>query len=369
MPHIHDGGEGNMAPLVSFLTSAYQTERYVGETIESVLAQTRGDWQLIVVDNGNSDEMARIVSNYTSDPRITLIRQENKGIGGGLSAAANAADGRYLCPLHSDDALDPHYCERIGALTEDDPGIDAIGCNAVLFWDPDADDRQKAREYFAAIGRKTTPDPSRAVSFTELLDEGVPPYAGAIRREAWVAHGGFEPSADVEADVALWLRLAAAGYDVRILPDKLVRIRVRPDSHSHDQANIDAFEERLQRAFLLVGRDQGLSESAMAATGMLRRLRYIIPLRRARSALLAGDVQGARTAARDAFRQQRTVRAAAVYAGLRLSPGLLAAIHPAKNRIQNALRRALSRMSGQRREAAPARPESAGPRAPREAQP
>ena len=84
---------------MSFLTSAYQTERYVSETIESVLAQTRGDWELIVVDNGNSDEMARIVSNYTSDPRITLIRQENKGIGGGLGAAANAADGRYLCPL------------------------------------------------------------------------------------------------------------------------------------------------------------------------------------------------------------------------------------------------------------------------------
>jgi glycosyltransferase involved in cell wall biosynthesis len=64
MPHVHDGGEGGKAPLLSFLTSAYQTERYVSETIESVLAQTRGDWQLIVVDNGNSDEMARIVSNY-----------------------------------------------------------------------------------------------------------------------------------------------------------------------------------------------------------------------------------------------------------------------------------------------------------------
>ena len=66
---------------------------------------------------------------------------------------------------------------------------------------------------------------------------------------------------------------------------------------------------------------------------MLRRLRYHSSLRRARSALLAGDVQAARTAARDAFQQQRTLRAAAVFAGLRLSPGLLAAIHPAKNRV------------------------------------
>ena len=128
---------------------------------------------------------------------------------------------------------------------------------------------------------------------------------------------------------------------------------MRPDSSSRDPANIEAFEERLQRAYLLVGREQGLSESAMAATGMLRRLRYSSSLRRARSALLAGDVQGARTAARDAFQQRRTVRAAAVFAGLRLSPGLLAAIHPAKNRVQSALRRARFRMSGQRHVEAP----------------
>ena len=366
MPQIRDGGYGKTAPLVSFLTSACRTERYINETIESVLAQIRGDWQLIVVDNGNSDEMARIIGNYTSDPRITLIRQDNKGIDGEFSAAANAADGRYLCPLASDDALDPHYCERIGALIDADPGIDAVGCNAVLFWDPDADNRQKPRAYFASIGRKTTPNPSRAVTFTELLDEGVPPYAGAIRRETWDAHGGFEPPADIEPDVTMWLRLVAAGHDVRILPDRLVSIRQRPDSSSRDPANIDAISERLERTLFRVGREQGLSESAMAATGMLRRWRYFSALRRARSALLAGDVQAARTAARDAFQQRRTVRAAAVLGGLHLSPGLLAAIHPAKNRLASALRRAQYRMLGQLRGEAPSRLERAGARAPLE---
>ena len=152
MPQIHDGGDGNTAPFVSFLTTAYRTEQYVSETIKSVLAQTRGDWELIVVDNGNSDEMARIVGNYTSDPRITLIRQDNKGYVGGVSAAAAVAQGRYLCVLDSDDAVQPNYCERIGALIDGDPGIDAVGCNAMLFREPD--DRQKPGEYFDSIGRK-----------------------------------------------------------------------------------------------------------------------------------------------------------------------------------------------------------------------
>ena len=75
-------------PLISFLVSAYQTEDIVGETIRSVLAQTSGDWELIVVDNGNSDEMACVVGQFTDDPRITLIRQENKGVRGGVTAAA-----------------------------------------------------------------------------------------------------------------------------------------------------------------------------------------------------------------------------------------------------------------------------------------
>jgi hypothetical protein len=349
-----DRRTSNGTPFVSFLTTAYKTEQYVSETIESVLAQTRDDWELIVVDNGNSDEMARIISNYTSDPRITMIRQDNKGYVGGVSAAAAAATGRYLCVLDSDDAVQPNYCERIGALIDADPGIDAVGCNAMLFWEPD--DRQKPGEYFALVGRKAAPDSSRSATFTELLNEGVPPYAGTMRREAWDALGGYESSPDVEPDVVLWLRLASTGRDVRLLPDKLIRSRRRATSLSTDPENIDAFEDRMQQSFGLVAGEHGLSESAVATAAMVRRLRYHRSLRKARSALLAGDVQVARTAARDAFRQQRTLRAAVTLGGLQLSPGLLAAIHPAKNRVANALRRAQNRTLCQRRGHAPTRP-------------
>ena len=362
MAQMHDGGEDKTGPFVSFLTTAYQTEQYVSETIESVLAQTRGDWELIVVDNGNSDEMARIISNYTSDPRITLIRQDNKGYTGGVSAAAAVAEGRYLCVLDSDDAVQPSYCERIGALIDADPGIDAVGCNATLFREPD--DGQKSAEYFASIGRKSAPDSSRSASFTELLNDGVPSYVGTIRREAWDALGGYECSPDVEPDVVLWLRLASTGRDVRILPDKLIRSRIRATSLSKDAANIEAFEERMQQSFGLVALEHGLSDSAAAKAATLRRLRYHRSLRKARSAMLAGDVQAARTAARDAFRQQRTLRAAVALCGLHLSPHLLAAIHPAKNRLANTLRRAQNRMPGQLRVGIPTRPEWATPRPP-----
>jgi len=188
------------------------------------------------------------------------------------------------------------------------------------------------------------PDTSRAMSLEEMLDEGVPLYLGAFRRDVWDAHDAFGPASDAEPDVALWLSLAAAGRDIRVLPDRLARIRRRPDSVSHDPSAIEEFESKLQQAFLTVCGDDPVSEAAVSSSGMLHRVRYSIALRRARWALLDGDVRGARAAASDAYRHQRTLRAAAVIVALRISPRMLRSIHPAKNRAQNALRRARFRV-------------------------
>ena len=65
-------------PMFSFLSPAYRTEKTLSRTIDSVRAQTRSDWELVVVDNGNSDAIAAVVGPYLSDPRIRLIRQENR---------------------------------------------------------------------------------------------------------------------------------------------------------------------------------------------------------------------------------------------------------------------------------------------------
>jgi glycosyltransferase involved in cell wall biosynthesis len=332
-------------PFISFLTTAYQTERYVDETIQSVLAQTRTDWELIVVDNGNSDEMAGIVRKYTCDPRIRLLRQENKGIRGGVTAAADVAIGRYVCSLDSDDMLNQDFCERIGALIDAEPAIDAVSCDAELF--PDPDDGGRPTGWFE--GWTTVPDPSRPMSLSDMLNDGVPLYLGAFRREIWRALDAYDPATnDVEPDIEFWLRLAAAGRDIRVLPEKLARIRVRPGSSSRDATHIEEFENKYQNAFLAVSNHYPISEAAVSSGRMLRRLRYTQAMRRARWALLDGDVPGARTAARDAYHQYPTLHGAAIIVGLRLSPSVLKLIHPVKNRAQSALSRARFRIAAGR---------------------
>ena len=80
-----------------------------------------------------------------------------------------------------------------------------------------------------------------------MLDEGVPCYLGAFRREIWDAHDAYDPPTPTSSPTSIWLSLAAAGRDIRVLPDRLARIRVRPDSLSQDPSGIEEFENGFSR--------------------------------------------------------------------------------------------------------------------------
>lgn len=328
-------------PLVSFLTTAYRTEPYLGAAIDSVRAQTRADWQLVVVDNGNSDAIASIVDRYRDDPRIVLLRQDNKGYCGGVAAATAAATGEFISVFDSDDLLEPSFVERVADVVDSVPGVAAIGCDAELFYDPEH--LRPPEDYFRSIGRKSPPSPNHSAGVMELMDEGVPGYTGAVRRDVWELLDGYSPAeTGVEPDVVLWLRMAARGLDIRILADKLVRFRQRPHSESRDPGKIRDFEHRLQKSFIAGGLESGLTHQQIADTGMLRRLRYQQALRCAREAFLTGQPELSRRCARMAFDQRHTLRATLVLAGLQLSPTLLAAVHPLKSRATERFRRHLA---------------------------
>jgi glycosyltransferase involved in cell wall biosynthesis len=102
--------------LVSIITPMYKSAAFVGETIESVLAQTYRDWEMIIVDDCSPDGGAGIsvVRKYAErDPRIILIEsKENKGSSGARNIALRAARGRYVAFLDSDDLWHPDFIEK-----------------------------------------------------------------------------------------------------------------------------------------------------------------------------------------------------------------------------------------------------------------
>jgi glycosyltransferase involved in cell wall biosynthesis len=321
-------------PLFSILSSAYRTEPYLAETIDSVVAQTIDDWELIVVDNGMSDEVVRIVEKYSDDPRIKLVRQENKGLGGGIDAAAEVATGRYYVVLCSDDQLMPEFCARTAAFLGENPTVDVVGIDAFLF--DEAAGQQQVRGYRQSIGLVKPADPGHPVSLVEVIGGELIYYTAAIRAEAWHAVGGFSCDTPQVEDLALFVRLLAAGREVRVLPERLARYRVRPDSLSRDPSHYDSFQRNSERAFMQAAALTDAPGVQEALDTSLRRIRFHQAMRRSRTALLADDVVTARVEARRAFAQRRSVRPAMVVIGLTLAPGVLRRVHPVKQRLSRA---------------------------------
>ncbi|MBR3430978.1 MAG: glycosyltransferase family 2 protein [Clostridia bacterium] len=97
--------------LVSIITPCYNGEKYIGETIDSVLSQTYTDWEMIIIDDGSKDNSAEVIKQYT-DPRIKYFRQENAGSAAARNNGLRRAEGQYIALLDADDLWRPEFLEK-----------------------------------------------------------------------------------------------------------------------------------------------------------------------------------------------------------------------------------------------------------------
>lgn len=319
---------GVTAPAVSFLCSAYRTERYLPDTIASVLAQTRGDWELVVVDNGMDDAIRDVVAAH-DDPRIVLRRQENAGVEGGVAAAAAAATGRYVAVLHSDDAVAPEFVARLAGLLDAHPEVDAVGCDAVVVDDDTGGVRNES--WFAYAGTPRHPRFSHRLTLAEVIEQATLYYSSLLRREAWDAAGGYRTGHGI-SDAVLWLTLLRSGADVRIVPDRLGRYRWRQDSLSRDPESLTHYQSIQAQAYLEAAAMSTDPRVHEALARRLRRLGYHESLGRARTALLTGDTAQAREQADLALTHRVRPRSLAVAAAVRLPAAVVSRAWPLKQR-------------------------------------
>jgi hypothetical protein len=255
------------------------------------------------------------------------------GLGGGIDAAAAVATGRYYAVLDSDDLLMPQFCERTAAVLDGRPEIDVVGIDAFLFEDEDGQDQ--IRSYRQSVGITTDPDVNHRISLVEVIGGDVIYYTAAIRAEAWVVGGGYSCDTPKVEDLAMFMRMLAAGCDIRVLNERLARYRLRANSFSRDPAHAEAFEDSLERAFVQAAGLTDAPDVQQALATTLRRIRFDQAMRRSRAALLADDVVTARKQAKLAYAQRRSARPAAVVAGLTLAPGVLRRVHPIKQRVSH----------------------------------
>jgi glycosyltransferase involved in cell wall biosynthesis len=130
---------------VSVMIGAYNAERYLGEAIASVLAQTHPPAELIVVDDGSTDGTSAVAQTY--GPPVRCIRQENGGMAAARNRAIAEASGDYFAFLDADDRFYPDKLERQLAVFDDDPSLDIVFGHVTEFLSPDlrSEERQLLR--------------------------------------------------------------------------------------------------------------------------------------------------------------------------------------------------------------------------------
>jgi GT2 family glycosyltransferase len=204
------------APTFSLVIPAYQAAATIGEAVESALAQTAPAHELIVCDDGSSDDLEGALAPYRE--RLILLRQENRGAAGARNTALRAATGEFVLSLDSDDVLLPHALEALGELARHRPDLDLLspdvyyesdGCVVGRFYDANR---------FAVEGQRSA---ILAGCFV-----GWP----AARRERLLAVGGFDESLAVAHDWDAWLRLIFAGSRAGLVRAPLLRYRLRAGS-------------------------------------------------------------------------------------------------------------------------------------------
>lgn len=115
---------------ISVIVPIYNAEKFVGKCIESVQAQTYADWQMILVDDGSKDKSLKVCQRYAdSDPRISIIHQENAGAGAARNTGLAKAEGVYVVFIDSDDYIDKDYFLLLSKHEEDVVFIDAQAIN------------------------------------------------------------------------------------------------------------------------------------------------------------------------------------------------------------------------------------------------
>lgn len=98
-------------PLVSIIMPAYNAEKYIAEAIESVIKQTYSNWELLITDDGSTDETFNIISSF-QDNRIHVTQQNNSGVSVARNKGLSLAKGKYITFLDADDLLPFHSLEH-----------------------------------------------------------------------------------------------------------------------------------------------------------------------------------------------------------------------------------------------------------------
>ena len=216
--------------FISVIIPVYQGERYLGLAIESVLAQTHTDFELIIVDDGSTDATPVIAESHVrKDSRVRLIRQRNQNGSGARNTGLAAAKGEWVACLDHDDLMLPHRLECQIAFIREHPDVKAFGsvCQYIN------QDGLPRGGYTIGAALRSRADLDAVLEKGHLI--GLTHPSVMMHRDTIRALGGYNGALEPASDIDLWMRVAQAGH--LVLQDDRVLTKYRIHMASEIGAN------------------------------------------------------------------------------------------------------------------------------------
>jgi glycosyltransferase involved in cell wall biosynthesis len=224
-------------PKVSVIIPCYNQAQYLDDAVDSILAQTFQDFEIIVIDDGSDDEISiKILNNYKK-PKTRLIRTSNQGPSNARNKGIEIAEGDYILPLDADDKIGDTYLEKAVDILDNYPKIGIVYCKAELFG--------------SRSGKWNLPE----YTFPRVLLHNSIFCTAMFRKSEWVKVGGYKKEMEFSSeDWEFWLSLIESGLEVHRIPEVLFYYRIKKVSrrttslsnHEHEmRSNLLKFHREL----------------------------------------------------------------------------------------------------------------------------
>ena len=219
--------DGGSRPLVSIVMPTWRRAHLIAETIETLLRQTCGDFELLVQDDASPDDTGAVVARL-SDPRIRYARNAtNLGMPGNVNAAIARTRGTYVLVCHDHDLYEATLVKEMVALFEAAPGLAYVHSGVRVV---DQAGAPAGRVFVGPYARVTD---GRAWSRFMLTRFDSPVCADSmVPRRLYEAAGLYDPDFGFVSDVEMWIRLGLHG-DVGYLATPLIAVREREAGHMY----------------------------------------------------------------------------------------------------------------------------------------
>lgn len=200
-------------PTVSVIIPCYNQGQFVDEAVNSVLAQSYQDFEIIVVNDGSTDDSTTSMLAGYLKPKTRVITTENKGLAGARNTGIAEAKGRYILPLDADDLIEPHYMEAAITVFAQNRQVGIVYGGASLFG--------------AVETEWGLPD----FSIERMLIDNIIYCSAFFRKEDWEIIGGYDTGMIYGwEDYEFWLSIIELDREVIKLPENYFRYRVASDS-------------------------------------------------------------------------------------------------------------------------------------------